>query len=180
MQSRTMPIRPAPSICPSCPWRTAVTPTPEQIAVVQEAVRTGEPQPCTSSGEKYASASCLPWLVTCGADNPRVVDEVASGRLKIGQMVRPTNGPSLHDGPGAVIAAVYRAPEKVRVDPVMIALRETREAAGLSQPDVARRLGVHEQTVRDHEAGRRVPSLTQVRAYADAYGMDLAVIARRR
>ncbi len=172
-------LTPAPSICPSCPWRTKVTPTPAHVAAVRDAIRTGTPQPCVSRGDRYVDTTCLPWLVTCGPDNPVVVAAVASGEFKVGRLVRGTNWPPLHDSAGDVVAAVYRPPDRQRLDPLMAALREAREQAGLSQTDVARRLQIPATQVRDHEAGRRQPDLTQLRAYADAYGVDLGVIPRR-
>lgn len=173
-----VPITPSPSICPTCPWRVRNTPTPEQVAAVQEAIWSGEPQPCLSSAERYADTTCLPWLAACGADTPDIVADVAAGRLKVGQLQRQPNWPPVHDRPGAVIAAVYRPAAKVRLDPLMAALREVREDLGLSQRDVARRLGVPVTQVRDHEAGRQQPDLTQVRAYADVCGVD--VVVRKR
>jgi hypothetical protein len=55
-------------MCPSCPWRTKNTTTPEQAVAAQVAVRASGPQPYTSSADRYAGTVCLPWLVTCGAD----------------------------------------------------------------------------------------------------------------
>jgi transcriptional regulator with XRE-family HTH domain len=77
----------------------------------------------------------------------------------------------------AVLAAVYESPDG-RVDPLMVALREAREATGLSQATVARRLRVTVETVRSDETGRRQPNLARLRGYADVYGVDLAVVAR--
>ncbi len=173
------PITPAPSICPSCPWRVKVTPTPAHVAAVRDATRTGDPQPCVSRGDRYIDTTCLPWLVTCGADNLVVVAAVACGELKVGRLVRGTNWPALHGSPGDVVAAVYRPPDRQRLDPLMAALREAREQAGLSQSDVARRLNIPATQIRDHEAGRRQPDLAHLRSYADCYGVDLAVTPRR-
>lgn len=174
-----MPVTPAPSICPTCPWRVRNTPTRRQVKAVQESIWSGEPQPCLSGVDRYVGTTCLPWLAACGADDPDIVDQVASGALKVAALARQPNWPPLHDGPGAVVAAVYRPPSKLRLDPLMAALREARERLGLSQRDVARRLDVPVSQVRDHEAGRGQPDLPQLRAYADAYGVDLIVVSRR-
>jgi DNA-binding XRE family transcriptional regulator len=172
-------VIPAPSICPRCPWRVRNIPDPDQVAAVQEAIWSGEPQPCLSAAEKFAGTTCLPWLAACGADDPDIVEQVATGALKVADLARRPNWPAVHTRPGEVVAAVYRTPPRKRVDPLMAALREKREQLGLSQADVARRLNVPPTRVRSHEAGWQQPDVTHLRAYADCYGVDLGITARR-
>jgi transcriptional regulator with XRE-family HTH domain len=51
-------------------------------------------------------------------------------------------------------------------------LRELREAAGLTQHDLAKKIGVHVDAVARWEQGRREPSWTTVLALAGALGVD--------
>lgn len=50
-------------------------------------------------------------------------------------------------------------------------LREAREASGLSQGQVARKLDLHRPTVTEIEAGRRKVSAEEVAKFADLYGV---------
>jgi transcriptional regulator with XRE-family HTH domain len=51
-------------------------------------------------------------------------------------------------------------------------LRELREAAGLTQRDLADKIGVHVDAVARWEQGRREPSWATVLALAEALGVD--------
>lgn len=51
-------------------------------------------------------------------------------------------------------------------------LREARELAGLSQAQVAKRLGLHRPAVSEIEAGRRRVSAEEVAVLADLYGVS--------
>lgn len=51
-------------------------------------------------------------------------------------------------------------------------LRRAREAAGLSQGQVARRLDLHRPTVSEIEAGRRRVTADEVARFADLYGVS--------
>lgn len=61
-------------------------------------------------------------------------------------------------------------------DHIAAALRQAREAAGLSQGQAARRLGLHRPTVSEIEAGRRRVSAEELKAFADLYRVDVAWI----
>lgn len=53
-------------------------------------------------------------------------------------------------------------------------LRELREAAGLSRPQLARLAGTKQERIYEHETGQRAPSLEAAQRYADALGVSLA------
>ena len=52
-------------------------------------------------------------------------------------------------------------------------LRLAREAAGLSQGQVAKKLSVHRPTISEVEAGRRRVSAEELVQFADLYGVDV-------
>jgi transcriptional regulator with XRE-family HTH domain len=52
-------------------------------------------------------------------------------------------------------------------------LRLAREAAGLSQGQVAKKMGLHRPTVTEIEAGRRRVSAEELAQFADLYGVDV-------
>lgn len=51
-------------------------------------------------------------------------------------------------------------------------LRSAREAAGLSQGQVARRLEMHRPTISEIEAGRRKVTAEELNKFGDLYGID--------
>jgi len=51
-------------------------------------------------------------------------------------------------------------------------LRMARETAGLSQGQVAKRLGMHRPTISEIEAGRRRVSGEEIAAFSELYGVD--------
>jgi transcriptional regulator with XRE-family HTH domain len=51
-------------------------------------------------------------------------------------------------------------------------LRMARESAGLSQGQVAKRLGMHRPTISEIEAGRRRVSGEEIAAFGKLYGVD--------
>ena len=53
-------------------------------------------------------------------------------------------------------------------------LRLAREAAGFSQGQVAKRLGLHRPTLSEIEAGRRRVSADELPQLAELYGVDVA------
>lgn len=52
-------------------------------------------------------------------------------------------------------------------------LREAREAAGLSQGQVAKKLGMHRPTVTEIEAGRRKVSSDEIERLSQLYGVSI-------
>jgi transcriptional regulator with XRE-family HTH domain len=52
-------------------------------------------------------------------------------------------------------------------------LREARELAGLSQGQVAARLGLHRPTISEIEAGRRKVSAHEISQFAELYGVSV-------
>ena len=52
-------------------------------------------------------------------------------------------------------------------------LKEAREAAGLTQGQVARRLDLHRPTISEIEAGRRKVSAQELAAMAELYGVSV-------
>jgi transcriptional regulator with XRE-family HTH domain len=56
-------------------------------------------------------------------------------------------------------------------------LRTARELAGLSQGQVAKRLGLHRPSVTEIEAGRRRVSAEELAELADLYAVDLSWLA---
>lgn len=57
-------------------------------------------------------------------------------------------------------------------------LRQWREAAGLTQPQLADILGITQQSVSDYERNRSAPDRRRADAYANAVGVDLATFLR--
>ena|SRR3990170_1785176 len=55
-------------------------------------------------------------------------------------------------------------------------LREAREAAGLSQGQVAKRLGLHRPTISEIEAGRRKVSASEIEKFSSIYGVTVVWI----
>ncbi len=60
------------------------------------------------------------------------------------------------------------------------ALRDARLRAGLSQVDVAGKLGVTQGAVSNHECGQNGLSLRTALAYADLYGVSVDSLTVRR
>lgn len=56
-------------------------------------------------------------------------------------------------------------------------LRTAREMAGLSQGQVAKKLGLHRPSVSEMEAGRRRVSAEELAELADLYAVDLSWLA---
>ena len=52
-------------------------------------------------------------------------------------------------------------------------LREAREISGLSQGQVAKKIGFHRPTVSEIEAGRRKVSAEELAGFAELYGVDV-------
>lgn len=52
-------------------------------------------------------------------------------------------------------------------------LREAREASGLSQAQVAKKLRLHRPTITEIEAGRRKVSAEELEQFSNAYGVTL-------
>jgi transcriptional regulator with XRE-family HTH domain len=52
-------------------------------------------------------------------------------------------------------------------------LREAREAAGLSQGQVAKKLQLHRPTISEIEAGRRKVSVEELSQFANIYGVPV-------
>lgn len=57
-------------------------------------------------------------------------------------------------------------------------LREAREAAGLSQGQVAKRLHMHRPTVTEIEAGRRKVSSEEIELFSETYGVSVEWIVK--
>lgn len=57
-------------------------------------------------------------------------------------------------------------------------LRTAREAAGLSQGQVARHLEMHRPTISEIEAGRRRVSAEEIATFAELYGIDANWLTR--
>lgn len=56
---------------------------------------------------------------------------------------------------------------------MMPTIRELRERAGLSQRELARRVGVHYMTIWNWEANQRGMTAHQLKAVADAFGVRM-------
>ena len=63
-------------------------------------------------------------------------------------------------------------------DPAMDTLAQLRAEAGISQRQMAVRLGVSPATISTWELGTRCPGIDRVRQYAQALGYDLDVVPR--
>lgn len=59
---------------------------------------------------------------------------------------------------------------------VNISIRQLRDSAGLTQRELARRLGVTQPNVARWESGRSIPDLKTLQRIADALDLNLAVI----
>jgi len=59
-------------------------------------------------------------------------------------------------------------------------LREARELAGLSQAELATRIGSHQPAVSRWERGREAPRLETIAAILEACGFEADVVCRRR
>lgn len=53
-------------------------------------------------------------------------------------------------------------------------LRMLRKGRGLTQQDVAQRLGMVRATISNYEVGRRTPHLSDLKRFAELYGVNLA------
>ena len=65
-------------------------------------------------------------------------------------------------------------------DAIASRLRVARESAGLSQGQVARKLGMHRPTLTEIEAGRRRVTAEELAKLADIYGVDATWITSNR
>ncbi|MGY1714220.1 helix-turn-helix transcriptional regulator [Geodermatophilus sp. SYSU D01106] len=54
-------------------------------------------------------------------------------------------------------------------------IRQLREAAGLTQAELAERTGTSQSAVAHLESGRRIPTLTTLQKFAHALGRDVVV-----
>jgi DNA-binding XRE family transcriptional regulator len=79
--------------------------------------------------------------------------------------------PALFRGP---IAAPY-----VQVEPVIRALREVRLAWGLTQREVAQRIGCHHDTLAHVENGDQDPGYKMLRRWADVLGFELGLKSKQ-
>lgn len=52
-------------------------------------------------------------------------------------------------------------------------LRTLRKGKGMTQQDVASRLGMVRATISNYEVGRRTPHLSDLRRFAELYGVNL-------
>lgn len=59
---------------------------------------------------------------------------------------------------------------------VNISIRQIRESAGITQAELARRLGITQPAVARWESGRRQPRVESLQRIADALGLNLSVI----
>lgn len=59
---------------------------------------------------------------------------------------------------------------------VNISIRQLRDTAGITQLELAERLGVSQPAVARWESGRRMPRLDTLQRIADALGLNLSVI----
>jgi transcriptional regulator with XRE-family HTH domain len=64
------------------------------------------------------------------------------------------------------------------VDPIIAALRERREAAGLTRQELAGRAKIGYRTLADYEVGKFEPTLNTLCRWADALGCDVALVPR--
>ena len=60
------------------------------------------------------------------------------------------------------------------------ALRDMRATAGLTQPELARRLGRFQQSISRHERDGYHVSTDTIRAVADACGFSVTLVVERR
>jgi transcriptional regulator with XRE-family HTH domain len=63
---------------------------------------------------------------------------------------------------------------RVRYREFLVRLREARRQAGLTQADVARRLGKPQSFVSKCESGERRVDFVELLAFAELYGVDVA------
>lgn len=59
---------------------------------------------------------------------------------------------------------------------VNISIRQIREAAGITQAELARRLGITQAAVARWESGRRQAKIATLHRIAEALGLNLTVI----
>lgn len=62
---------------------------------------------------------------------------------------------------------------------VALYLREVRNAAGLTQPQAAERVGINPKTVERWEAGKHEPPASELAVYVHKIGGDVAELLRR-
>ncbi len=162
--------------CRTCPWRltVALKPGREVDLVLADAVA-GEPFTCTGGSVDDDGVLCAPWLTTVGKGNEHIQRAVAERRLPLDVLSPKRHWPNLHPSVDAVLGAATVREQVGKVDPLMVELRRVREGLGWSQPRAALAVGIMAATLRDDERGRVSPPLSRLRAYADAYGVDLAV-----
>lgn len=63
------------------------------------------------------------------------------------------------------------------LDPAIVYLRQRRDHLKLRQIDVARRLGTTPNIISDWECGIKIPTITVLRAWAAALGVELSMRA---
>jgi transcriptional regulator with XRE-family HTH domain len=73
---------------------------------------------------------------------------------------------------------MLRRMQVTRVAPLAKLLRSAREAAGLSQGDVAEQLGVSQGAVSMWETGQSRPALSRIRRIAEVLGVDDVELTR--
>jgi ribosome-binding protein aMBF1 (putative translation factor) len=133
---------------------------------------------CVRNGNE--GKACAAWLATSGATNTHVRAAAGAREVTPDNSVPRPDWPQLHAALDALLAAATEREAKPKIDPLVAALRQRREALGILQADTARRLQINAGLVRDDEAGRSNPPLSRLRAYADLYGLDLTVEAQDR
>jgi transcriptional regulator with XRE-family HTH domain len=70
---------------------------------------------------------------------------------------------------------MYTLVEVPALDAVLAALLAERKGSGLTQAEVASRMGVTQSAVSALEAGPRPPSLARVMSYARALGREVTI-----
>lgn len=59
-------------------------------------------------------------------------------------------------------------------------LRQLRENSGLTQPELAEKLGVNQSTITRYENGTKIPTLPVAIQMADIFGCSLDSLVERR
>ena len=76
----------------------------------------------------------------------------------------------------SAVLGLKRPPQRPRpLDPLIVALRDRREAAGLRREDLAKRAGVPAASIGNWERGLTTPTLAVFRRLAEALGLTMAV-----
>jgi transcriptional regulator with XRE-family HTH domain len=117
---------------------------------------------------------------------PNALREFVLGRVRLGEVcgegVAHTDDISqsaiFHNSDFIAVSGFADSQARVRLD-CMENLRDLRLAAGLTQQQLAEAAGINQGYLSDIERGKRVPSVAVIEKFAEALGVNAAILTRR-